>query len=67
MISTSLMIQLGKVKGNKMMEMKLSNNKLNNRATHILMEELNISNEEATSLLKKHRSIKESIKAFLTK
>ena len=67
MISTSLMIQLGKVKGNKMMEMKLSNNKKNNRATHILMEELNISNEEATSLLKKHRSIKESIKAFLTK
>jgi N-acetylmuramic acid 6-phosphate etherase len=67
MISTSLMIQLRKVKGNKMMEMKLSNNKLNNRATHILMQELNISNEQATSLIKKHRSIKESIKAFLTK
>jgi N-acetylmuramic acid 6-phosphate etherase len=67
MISTSLMIQLGKVKGNKMMEMKLSNNKLNKRAIHILMQELNISNEEATSLIKKHRSIKESIKAFLTK
>ena len=67
MISTSLMIQLGKVKGNKMIEMKLSNNKLNKRAIHILMQELNISNEEATSLIKKHRSIKESIKAFLTK
>jgi N-acetylmuramic acid 6-phosphate etherase len=67
MISTSLMIQLGKVKGNKMMEMKLSNNKLNKRAIHLLMQELNISNEEATSLIKKHRSIKESIKAFLTK
>jgi N-acetylmuramic acid 6-phosphate etherase len=61
------MIQLGKVKGNKMMEMKLSNNKLNKRAIHLLMQELNISNEEATSLIKKHRSIKESIKAFLTK
>ena len=67
MISTSLMIQLGKVKGNKMMEMKLSNNKLNKRAVHLLMQELNISNKEATSLIKKHRSIKESIKAFLTK
>jgi N-acetylmuramic acid 6-phosphate etherase len=67
MISTSLMIQLGKVKGNKMMEMKLSNNKLNKRAIHLLMQELNISNEEATGLIKKHRSIKESIKAFLTK
>jgi N-acetylmuramic acid 6-phosphate etherase len=67
MISTSLMIQLGKVKGNKMIEMKLSNNKLNKRAIHILMQELNISNEEVTSLIKKHRSIKESIKAFLTK
>jgi N-acetylmuramic acid 6-phosphate etherase len=67
MISTSLMIQLGKVKGNKMMEMKLSNNKLNDRATHILMQELKISNEEATSLIKKHRSIKESIRAYLTK
>jgi N-acetylmuramic acid 6-phosphate etherase len=67
MISTSLMIQLGNVKGNKMIEMKLSNNKLNKRAIHILMQELNISNEVATSIIKKHRSIKESIKSYLRK
>jgi DNA-directed RNA polymerase beta subunit len=36
-------------------------------AFNLLMQELNISNKEATSLIKKHRSIKESIKAFLTK
>lgn len=66
MISTSLMIQLGKVKGNKMMEMQLSNKKLWNRATDILMQELGISNEDASVLLKKHRSIKQSIHAFLT-
>jgi N-acetylmuramic acid 6-phosphate etherase len=47
-ISTSLMIQLGKVKGNRMMEMKLSNDKLNKRAIHILMQELNISNGVAS-------------------
>lgn len=67
MISTALMIQLGKVKGNKMIEMKLSNKKLWNRATLMLSEELGISNEAASILIKKHRSIKESIKAFLTK
>ena len=67
MISTALMIQLGKVKGNKMIEMQLSNKKLWNRATIMLTEELGISNEAASILIKKHRSIKESIKAFLTK
>ena len=66
MISTSLMIQLGKVKGNKMMEMQLSNKKLWNRATGILMQELGISIEDASTLLKKHHSIKQSIHAFLT-
>ncbi|MEO7766840.1 MAG: N-acetylmuramic acid 6-phosphate etherase [Ferruginibacter sp.] len=64
MISTSLMIQLGKVKGNKMIEMQLSNNKLWNRATLMLTQELGISNEEALLLIKKHRSIKKAIKAY---
>jgi N-acetylmuramic acid 6-phosphate etherase len=67
MISTSLMIQLGKVKGNKMIEMQLSNNKLWNRATIMLTQELGISNEEALELIKKHRSIKKAIKAFQSK
>lgn len=67
MISTSLMIQLGKVKGNKMIEMQLSNNKLWKRAVIMLTQELGINNEEALVLIKKHRSIKKAIKAFQTK
>ena len=66
MISTSLMIQLGKVKGNKMIEMQVSNKKLWNRAIGILMQELGISFEDASTLLKKHLGIKQSIHAFLT-
>lgn len=64
MISTTLMIQLGKVKGNKMIEMQLSNNKLWNRAMLMLTQELGITNEEALVLIKKHRSIKKAIKAY---
>jgi N-acetylmuramic acid 6-phosphate etherase len=64
MISTSLMIQLGKVKGNKMIEMQLSNKKLWHRATGILTQELGISREAAEKLIEKHKSIKKAIKAF---
>jgi N-acetylmuramic acid 6-phosphate etherase len=64
MISTTLMIQLGKVKGNKMIEMQLSNNKLWNRAVIMLTQELGITNTEALALIKKHRSIKKAIKAY---
>ncbi len=64
MISTTLMIQLGKVKGNKMIEMQLSNNKLWNRAVIMLTQELGITNKAALALIKKHRSIKKSIKAY---
>jgi N-acetylmuramic acid 6-phosphate etherase len=67
MISTTLMIRLGKVKGNKMIEMQLSNNKLWNRAAIMLTQELGISDEEALSLIKKHRSIKKAMKAFRLK
>lgn len=64
MISTTLMIQLGKVKGNKMIEMQLSNNKLWNRAVLMLTQELEITNDQALALIKKHRSIKKAIKAY---
>lgn len=64
MISTSLMIQLGKVKGNKMIEMQLSNNKLWKRAGNILSHELQISQEAAQVLIQQHKSIKKAIKAF---
>jgi len=64
MISTTAMIQLGKVKGNKMVEMQLSNNKLWNRATIMLTQELGISKEEALVLIQKHKSVKKAIKAY---
>ncbi|UII27817.1 N-acetylmuramic acid 6-phosphate etherase [Fulvivirga maritima] len=61
MISTSVMIQLGRVKGNKMVDMQLSNNKLVDRGTRMLMEELSISREEAEKLLKQHGSVRNVI------
>ncbi|MEP7107024.1 MAG: N-acetylmuramic acid 6-phosphate etherase [Ferruginibacter sp.] len=67
MISTTLMIQLGKVKGNKMIEMQLSNNKLLNRGMIMLKQELGITNKAALALIKKHRSVKKAIKAFQSK
>ncbi len=64
MISTSLMIQLGKVKGNRMIAMQLSNNKLWNRAAGILATELDIKEAEGQVLIQKHKSIQKAIKAY---
>jgi N-acetylmuramic acid 6-phosphate etherase len=64
MISTALMIRMGKVKGNKMINMQLSNKKLWNRATLMVAQELNISNEKARELVEIHKSVKKAIKAF---
>tara|TARA_S200000501_G_scaffold251636_1_gene235806 strand:+ start:10187 stop:11002 length:816 start_codon:yes stop_codon:yes gene_type:complete len=63
MISTITMIQLGHVKGNKMVDMQLANSKLVNRATRMVMEALQISEEEAADLLNKHQSIRKAINA----
>ena len=60
-ISTTLMIKLGRVKDNKMIDMQLSNNKLINRAERILMKELSIDNDKAKSLLKENKSVRKSI------
>ena len=65
MISTATMIQLGKVKGNKMVDMKLSNNKLVNRGTKMIMSELNISEVQANKLLVKHKSVRNAINSKL--
>ena len=58
MISTTTMIQLGRVKGNKMVDMQLSNNKLVDRAIKMITTELNISNEEAENLLAKYKNVR---------
>lgn len=64
MISTSVMIQLGKVKGNKMVDMQLSNLKLVDRGTKMVVQELNIPYKEAETLLKKHGSVRAAIEAY---
>lgn len=64
MISTTAMIQLGRVKGNKMVDMQLSNNKLVDRGTRMIMEELNISEKEAQALLEKHKNVRNAINNF---
>lgn len=64
MISTSSMILLGKVKGNKMVDMQLSNHKLIDRGTKMIMEELNIAEALAKKLLLKHGSVRNAIKEY---
>ncbi len=63
MISTSVMIKLGKVKGNKMVDMQLSNNKLVDRGTKMVMETLNVSYEKANELLLKHGSVRAAVES----
>lgn len=64
MISTALMIRLGKVKGNKMVDMQLSNNKLIARGIKILKDELEVDDEKAAKLLEKHKSVRKAIEAY---
>ena len=61
MISTTVMIQLGRVKGNKMVDMQLTNNKLFSRGIRIIMEETGIDAQAASDLLEKHGSVRKAI------
>lgn len=61
MISTSVMIQLGRVKGNKMVDMQLSNIKLVKRGIRYIMEETHLDEKEASRLLEKYGSVREAI------
>ena len=64
MISTTVMIKLGHVKGNKMIDMQLNNNKLHNRGIKILMKELNVDKKKAEKLIDKYKSIRKSISNY---
>jgi len=64
MISTALMIRIGRVKGNKMVNMQLSNTKLVDRGTRYLVEELGLDYEEAERHLKKYGSVKKAMEAL---
>lgn len=64
MISTSVMIKLGRVKGNKMVDMQLSNRKLVGRGTRMIMEELHIAEDQAANLLLKYGSVRAAVKNY---
>jgi N-acetylmuramic acid 6-phosphate etherase len=63
MISTSVMIKLGRVKGNRMVDMQLTNTKLIDRGTRMIMEELDVSREYAAKLLNQYGSVRKAVDA----
>lgn len=65
MISTSAMIKLGKVKGNKMVDMQLSNDKLIDRGVKMVMDEIKVDYEQAKKLLEANGSVRKAVEAFL--
>ncbi len=67
MLTTAVMIQLGRVKGNKMVDMQLTNNKLYSRGVKIIMNETGASEEEATGLLEQYGNVRKAINSFLSK
>ncbi len=64
MISTAVMIRMGRVKGNKMVDMQLSNNKLIDRGTRMVMKELHIDENTAEQLLKEYGSVRNAVDAY---
>jgi N-acetylmuramic acid 6-phosphate etherase len=64
MISTSVMIKLGKVLGNKMIDMQLSNNKLVDRGVKMIMQEVDVNYEIASYLLKKYGSVRVAVSKY---
>ncbi|GAB2789643.1 N-acetylmuramic acid 6-phosphate etherase [Hymenobacter luteus] len=63
MLTTATFIRLGRVKGNKMVDMQLSNAKLVDRGERMLMDELHISQAEAADLLRQHGSVRAALAA----
>lgn len=64
MITTSVMIQMGRVKGNKMVNMQLSNAKLVDRGTRMVAEELGLPYDESKRLLLMHGSVKKAVDTY---
>ena len=61
MLSTAVMIQLGRVKGNKMVDMQLSNNKLIDRGTNMVMQATGLDEQTAATLLEKYGSVRQAV------
>ena len=64
MITTSTMIKLGRVKGNRMVNMQLTNQKLVDRGTRMIMEKLRLDYEQSKNLLLLHGSVREAIDSY---
>jgi N-acetylmuramic acid 6-phosphate etherase len=64
MITTSVMVKLGKVKGNKMVDMQLSNDKLVDRGTNMVMSETDLSYEAAHKLLLSEGSVRKAVEKW---
>lgn len=64
MISTTVMIQLGRVKGNKMVDMQMTNNKLFSRGIRMLIDELGVDAQTAANLLERHGSVRKAIDEY---
>lgn len=64
MISTSVMIRLGRVKGNKMVDMQLSNNKLIDRGVKMIMQETALDEQHAARLLEQYGSVRKAVEAY---
>ncbi|MFD0962526.1 N-acetylmuramic acid 6-phosphate etherase [Pseudofulvibacter geojedonensis] len=64
MISTSTMIQLGHVKGNKMVDMQLSNHKLIKRGIKMIVNEIDVEESLAKNLLLEHKSVRKAIQFY---
>lgn len=65
MLTTSVMISIGKVKGNKMVDMQLTNNKLVDRGTKMIMQETGLDEATAADLLQKYGSVRKAVKSFI--
>lgn len=63
MLSTATMIQLGKIKGNKMVDMQLSNNKLVDRGTRMVMKQTDLEYEEAKAILLSEGSVRKAVES----
>jgi len=64
MLSTTLMIKMGRVKGNKMVNMQLTNKKLIDRGTRMIVDEMHIPQDKAQELLLQYGSVKKALDAF---
>ncbi len=64
MLTTSVMIQLGRVKGNKMVDMQLTNHKLVNRGTRMIMNATGANEHNAAQLLAKYGSVRKAVENF---